>query len=166
LWGDSPSEIYNSSASPTITYSAIQGGFPGTGNITVNPLFVDAANGDLHLKPFSPCIDAGNNSASALPTSDIDGNDRRIDDSGVIDSGNGDAPFVDMGADEFNGTSQAGDINSDGLINLADAITALRTCTAIPPDSPVSAKTDINGDQQIGTPEAMYVLQKVSTLRD
>ena len=166
LWGDNPNEISNYSSAPSVTYSDIQGDYTGTGNITVNPLFVDAANGDLHLKPFSPCIDSGDNSAPSLPTADIDGDDRKIDDSGVIDSGNGFTPFVDMGADEFSGTSQAGDINSDGLINLADAITALKTCTAIPPDSPVSAKTDINGDQQIGNSEAIFVLQKVSTLRE
>jgi parallel beta-helix repeat protein len=29
------------------------------GNIDIDPLFVDAAEGDLHLQPTSPCIDAG-----------------------------------------------------------------------------------------------------------
>jgi len=48
----------------TATYSDIQGGWEGEGNINANPLFVDAENGDYHLRPGSPCIDAGD------PTSD------------------------------------------------------------------------------------------------
>ena len=33
----------------------------GEGNFDYDPLFVDAENGDLHLLPDSPCIDAGDN---------------------------------------------------------------------------------------------------------
>ncbi len=50
----------------TVTYSNIQDGYDGTGNISVNPLFRDELNGDFHLKSLncgsdanSPCIDAG-----------------------------------------------------------------------------------------------------------
>jgi len=32
-----------------ITYSDIQGGYSGTGNINADPMFVDTANGDFHL---------------------------------------------------------------------------------------------------------------------
>ncbi|MGE5295210.1 MAG: right-handed parallel beta-helix repeat-containing protein, partial [Solirubrobacterales bacterium] len=59
-----------------IRYNDIQGGWTGTGNIAVDPLFADAENGDYHLKSqagrwdpstaswvlddvTSPCIDAG-----------------------------------------------------------------------------------------------------------
>ncbi|GEM_PF-2446008 len=67
-------------------------------NMSVDPLFVDPDNGDLHLKPPSPCIDAGNNTAPGLPLlkKDMDGESRIMD-------GNGDGvPTVDIGADEFN----------------------------------------------------------------
>jgi hypothetical protein len=40
-------------------YSDIEGGHPGPGNFDLDPLFVDAASGDYHLTPGSPCIDAG-----------------------------------------------------------------------------------------------------------
>lgn len=43
----------------SVTASDIQGGFPGTGNIDVDPLFADAAAGDFHLKPGSPCLGMG-----------------------------------------------------------------------------------------------------------
>ena len=41
------------------TYSDIEGGWAGTGNINADPLFVDAGNDDYSLGAGSPCIDAG-----------------------------------------------------------------------------------------------------------
>ena len=43
----------------SITYSCIEGGYEGQGNIHDDPLFVDPDNGDFHLQEDSPCIDAG-----------------------------------------------------------------------------------------------------------
>lgn len=36
-------------------------GASGTGNITSDPLFIDAANGNFRLRPTSPCLNAGVN---------------------------------------------------------------------------------------------------------
>jgi hypothetical protein len=51
---------------PVVLYTNIQGGYPGEGNIDIDPLFRDPENGDYHLMatycgdPYdSPCIDAG-----------------------------------------------------------------------------------------------------------
>lgn len=41
----------------TVSYSCIQGGFSGEGNIDVDPMF--ESDGNYHLLPESPCIDAG-----------------------------------------------------------------------------------------------------------
>ncbi|MFI5377669.1 MAG: right-handed parallel beta-helix repeat-containing protein [Tepidisphaerales bacterium] len=101
LWGNGNSPIYNYSSTPAITYSDIQGGFTGTGNINSDPLFLRNPSGsdygDLRLKPTSPCIDAGSNAAvPAGITTDLVGNTRIVDYPGVHDPG----AIVDMGAYE------------------------------------------------------------------
>ena len=85
IWGNDPTQIQGF-GTPTITYSDIQGGWEGDGNIDTDPLFVDADNGDYTLQQESPCIDAG--------TADIDG-----DGNEDITNYFGTAP--DMGAYEF-----------------------------------------------------------------
>ena len=54
-------------------------------NIDVDPLFVDAPNGDFHLRANSLCLNAGLNGAPGLPLVDKDGNVRVGD--GVVDIG-------------------------------------------------------------------------------
>ena len=58
FWVNPPSEFYVASGSPVVTYSNIQGGYAGTGNIDSDPLF--GGGTDYLLGPGSPCIDAGN----------------------------------------------------------------------------------------------------------
>jgi PKD repeat protein len=69
---------------------------PGTGNIDVDPQFVDAAAGDFHLLWSSPAIDAGGSTCGApCQGSDLDGLTRPID-------GDGDGVATrDMGAYEY-----------------------------------------------------------------
>jgi len=66
-WGNFPDELSGSQIAAT--YSDIQGGYPGVGNIDADPMFADPAAGDFHLLPGSPCVDAGD---PASPT-DCDG---------------------------------------------------------------------------------------------
>ena len=117
LW-DGENGIWNNDNSIiTITYSNIQHGWPGEGNIDADPLFVDAGywadandpnipskpgvpnailvDADYHLLPDSPCIDAG---IDAGVYSDIEGNIRPFDFPGV--DNNGELPDFDMGAYE------------------------------------------------------------------
>jgi hypothetical protein len=84
-------------ATPTVTYSDIQGGYPGVGNIDADPLFVDAAGGDLRLSTGSPCIDAAN--GPWAPEFDLDGNPR-VDDTATPNTGLG-PPWADIGAYEY-----------------------------------------------------------------
>jgi parallel beta-helix repeat protein len=90
VWNnDAPTDPQISGSNATVTYSNVQGGWPGTGNIDADPLFVDPGNGDFHLIPESPCLNKGDNNAPELPVWDIEA-DPRIT-----------YFIVDMGADEF-----------------------------------------------------------------
>lgn len=117
LWGNTAieagtSQIDHDGNNPgsTLRYSLIQYGCPD-GNtcrvpiIVSDPLFVDAANHNLHLQSISPAIDAGDNTAPGLVdiTTDRDGTFRFLDVPTVFDSGNGTAPIIDLGAYEHDG---------------------------------------------------------------
>lgn len=92
--------------SAAVSWSNVQGGYPGEGNIDLNPRFVDPANGDYRLGDGSPCIDAGNNSLVPPESEfDLDGNPRFVNDFGMPDMGEGTAPIVDMGCYEFQSSS-------------------------------------------------------------
>ncbi len=95
LWGDSATampEIFDDNSTPTVTYSDIQGGYAGAGNINADPRFIDATSGNLRLGFGSPATDAGTN--TGCPATDLDGLARPTD-------GNGDnTATCDMGAYE------------------------------------------------------------------
>jgi parallel beta-helix repeat protein len=105
LW-DSGNEIWNNDGSTiTITYSDVQGGWPGEGNIDADPCFVESGywdanglwvEGDYHLLRTSPCVDAA---SDANVYTDIEGNIRPFDFPGV--DNNGELPEFDMGAYEL-----------------------------------------------------------------
>jgi hypothetical protein len=59
LWGNG-TEIHNADSNcvPVVTYSDVEGGYAGTGNIDADPLFANAPT-DVSLGEGSPCIDAG-----------------------------------------------------------------------------------------------------------
>jgi len=109
LWDNSSGQIgQNYYAAPLIRHTDIAGGWPGEGNIDTDPCFVDPGywdangtpddrtddfwvDGDYHLLPDSPCINAGDPSFVAEPNDvDMDGEARVM------------LGRVDMGADEFN----------------------------------------------------------------
>ena len=83
------------------SYNIIQGGYAGATNLSFDPLFSDAANGDFTLAGGSPAIDAGDNTPLGTAiTVDLTGAPRFIDVAGAPDTGVGPAPVVDMGAFE------------------------------------------------------------------
>jgi len=100
VWGNTPAQeqIYNQNIKLDITYSDIQGGFPGAGNLNVVPRFGEFGNhggltGLFALLPDSPLIDKG--SPSVCPTTDQTGLSRPVD-------GDGDGSATcDMGAYEY-----------------------------------------------------------------
>ncbi|MBN2445753.1 MAG: hypothetical protein JXO22_03455, partial [Phycisphaerae bacterium] len=128
LWNNSPDQV---SSSTGVTYSSVEGGCAGAGNIADDPLFVDHDgpdddpntwnDNDYHLTSGSPCIDAGDSTAVPRDTRDIDQdgctsdripfdrdrNYRFHDDAGTLDTGVSTHwhPYVDMGAYEYGSTS-------------------------------------------------------------
>ncbi|MHC4544740.1 MAG: right-handed parallel beta-helix repeat-containing protein [Planctomycetota bacterium] len=108
LW-DGGNEIWNNDGSTiAITYSDVESGWPGEGNIETDPRFVELGywvlrddpnivvepndpnvvwiEGDYHLLPGSPCIDAGDPNYVVEPNeTDLDGKPRVI--GGRIDMG-------------------------------------------------------------------------------
>jgi hypothetical protein len=93
IWDNSPESIF-AFITTTISYSDIQGGWNGEGNIDTDPLFTDAGNGDHTLQPDSPCIDAG--------TADLDGD-------GIEDITDYAGLAPDMGAFEYGSTASVND---------------------------------------------------------
>ena len=116
-----------------VTYSNIQGGWPGAGNIDSDPCFVGSKVGDFHLKWNSPCINCGDPDYTAdRSATDIDGEPRVI------------AGRVDMGADEV-GPKQA-DFTRDGLINFKDLTLFAESWLSQPGDDNWNVLHDLLGD--------------------
>jgi len=121
--GGADDDLYQCTAS----YSCTESNSPGAGNISADPCFInhgywdDAGTpsnlgddffvyGDYHIRPSSPCIDAGdNNSVPASLNIDIDGEVRIFSSS------------VDIGADEF--VTNPVDINMDWIVDYLDIAT-------------------------------------------
>ncbi|MFT7671029.1 MAG: hypothetical protein ACI8X5_003744 [Planctomycetota bacterium] len=92
------------SGTSNVTYTIVEGGFAGTGNLAADPQLTNPAGGDFSSTITSPGVDAGNN--AAVPsgvTLDIAGSPRFVDEVSVPDTGSGSSPLVDMGAAEFQG---------------------------------------------------------------
>ncbi|MHC5061386.1 MAG: right-handed parallel beta-helix repeat-containing protein, partial [Planctomycetota bacterium] len=118
-------EIYNNDGSTiTISYSDVDGGWEGEGNIDVDPEFVNPGywdpnetpadpnddfwvEGDYRLLPGSPCVDAGDPDYIAGPDDvDLDGNPRIIHGK------------IDMGAFEYwKYAPNPADLNGDGAVD-------------------------------------------------
>lgn len=106
LYGNQPTQYSNAEGVMSVSYSAIQGGYSGVGNISIDPLFINpitaqniaSTGGDYHLSPFSPCVDNGLNDAVQIPILylfDLDRNQR------IFDGDQDGVGTVDMGAYEI-----------------------------------------------------------------
>ena len=97
-----------------VSYSNVQGGFDGEGNIDADPCF--AFNDDYHLLPSSPCLDSGDpNYFAVMGETDLDGNPRILD-------GDGDSiVVVDMGTYEFNPSHPSIAVSPQPILLLLNA---------------------------------------------
>ena len=138
-WDNGPDPIPTSGN--ISTYSIIQGGFPGVGNLgddsADEPIFVNRAGGDFRLAVGSPGIDAGNSISMPVEIStDFNGDDRVIN---ALESGATGVPvfgyYIDMGAFEFQVDPVAscpgdiaddfGTLVTDGQVSFGDFLALL-----------------------------------------
>jgi hypothetical protein len=123
FWNNDKGDLFDCKA----RYSCIEenSSIAGDGNISKDPLFVDAANGDYHLQSqfgrywavhdvwvideeTSPCIDAGDPQISPIR--------ERMPNGGRLNMGAyGGTPYASM-----SGWPLKGDINNDGVVNMRD----------------------------------------------
>jgi hypothetical protein len=67
FWANTGTAVEVLSGSADITYSIVEGGDSGTGNLDQNPLFVNPGTGDFHIQWGSPAIDGGNPASPTDP---------------------------------------------------------------------------------------------------
>ena len=84
VWGNPGGSI---SGSALVSYSDVEGGYVGIGNLAADPLFLDPSGelGNYRLAAGSPGLDAGDNAALQLPATDLAGNSRVSN--GIVDIG-------------------------------------------------------------------------------
>jgi len=104
VWGNT-NNFYMYEGNKTWQMAGVQG------NISLDPMFVDPANGDFRLKRGSGCIDAG---CDAGVYEDMEGNVRPWDYPGV--DNNGALPEFDMGAYEFVNKKPIADAGEDQTV--------------------------------------------------
>jgi hypothetical protein len=153
LWDDTPTEIaLSGDGTASVTYSDIQGGWGGDGNIDADPMFRISCNcnfGNFRLSSSSPCIDAGDN--TAVPegiVTDLDGTPRFVDDPDTPDTGHGDPPIVDMGAYELQASQIPcpADLTGDDEVSVFDLLQLLGAwgpCADCPEDLDGNGTVDV-----------------------
>ncbi len=99
VWGNTQGPF---EGAPTATWSDIQGGWPGAGNIDADPLFVQPGTDDLRLQAGSPGSNSGSNALLPADDLDLDGDGNTTEPIPVDLDGNTrvQSGTVDMGAYE------------------------------------------------------------------
>ncbi len=128
-----------------INYSDVQGGWPGTGNINVNPLFVVTPD-DLRLTINSLCIDAGNENESVIPCDFFD----------LDTDGDTCAPAPEEATPDLDLIKRVLDGDDDGT-----AIVDMGSYEFIHPNvcpCPDACPADLNGDCVVGVKDLLILL--------
>jgi uncharacterized repeat protein (TIGR02543 family) len=163
VWGNAIPPYVPISGAASVSYSCVERGYSGPGNIDRDPMFIHSPDPgpdgiwntdddltDLRLAPGSSCVDAGDNGPvhAAGITTDLRGRPRFTDDPASPDGGSGSSPIVDMGAYE----SQApADFDADTDVDLVD-FAHLQSCfngPNRPAAKPSCEDADLDGDRDV-----------------
>ncbi len=112
IWANNGTQV---SGPADVSFSNIQGGFPGTQNLNADPLFVNLGGQNLRLQTSSPCIDAGNSPAVPEDTADLDANSNTTEQTPYDLAG--DARFFN---DPFTPDIGVPIIDTDGFLKVVD----------------------------------------------
>ena len=138
-WGNKSSQIFDNATNTTLQ-----------ANLTTDPLVVNAAAGDFHLRSGSPAINAGVNLYSAGVTKDFEGKPRPQT-----------GPF-EIGAYEYGGSTPppppgpVTDLNGDGITNVADVQIAVNQAVG----ASACAAGDVNKDGVCNVSDIQLVINK------
>ena len=169
IYGNTPCGICGDA--PYVTFSDVQGGFAGIGNINVDPLFADPAARDYHLKSFfgrwDPAADSGHGAwvNDAVTSRCIDAADPW---SPFINEPKPNLGRANIGA--YGNTAEAsrsgwpvaGDVNGDCVTNVLDLI-VVRNKLGMPPTTGDNWKADVNQDGRINVLDLIVVRNKLGT---
>lgn len=115
----------------------------GQGNLSLDPLFIDAATGNYRLQGGSPCIDAGDDNAVTAGETDADGKPRII------------GLHVDIGAYEYDSTLPA-------PFTVADVKQALGIAGGLVAPSPdVATRLSVEAGAPVDIADAARIARKV-----
>ncbi len=136
----------------TVTFSVVQGGWDGEGNLDTDPLFANADVGIFQLSATSPALDSGNN--TFVPpgvTVDLIGSPRFVNDPFTPESGTpgpSEGPVVDMGSFELllGDSAQDGDVDLDDYQLFFECAESAGGGGTIPPEC---IRNDFDGDGDI-----------------
>lgn len=151
FWGNTTYQILSTLGTPYVTYSCIQGDWPGTGNTDTDPCFVDPCSGDYHLQSQAGRWDPNSESwiIDANTSSCIDAGDPNSDWTGELWQH---GKRINMGA--YGGTPEASmslsdvgniaDLNNDLAVDYRDLL--LFTDTWLWQEVLLAADLDRDGD--------------------
>lgn len=127
LWNNGIELEAVSTTSPSyqVSYSIVDGGYSGTGNLDADPLFVDEGNNDYHIGICTPAYNAGTNSVSQSNL-DLGSGGRELFDTldiGAYEYLTG-RFYVDSSATGLNNGSSW----SDAFVYMIDAMDSLEAC--------------------------------------
>jgi hypothetical protein len=94
LWSNIGAQMWLEPGNAPVSYSDVQGGWPGPGNIDADPRFVSGPDGDYYLSQIaagqavdSPCLDAGSELAANLGMDIYTTRTDEVGDTGIVDMG-------------------------------------------------------------------------------